>query len=223
MDWDWPLTGAVAGVVVLAGAVTAGTVFALRTTPEPVKKPQTFVLLLAPPADTPGYTTASLPSNADDELLTESRPQQPVEPAKPTVKSKPATQQSAPNPAVKSGTSPSQTKVGSTAGPDPTKQPLQVAPERWRVVTTAKASYFNLGGHVDKSGIVDSMATEHLREAFKKHQNFSKLPPDMKAHINTSPNINLVKLAPYRRLLGVNDRWLEEEQGVRFERIASNH
>jgi hypothetical protein len=32
---DWPLTGAIAGVVVLAGAVTAGTVFALRTTPEP--------------------------------------------------------------------------------------------------------------------------------------------------------------------------------------------
>ena len=43
----------------------------------------------------------------------------------------------------------------------------------------------------------------------------------MKAHINNSPNINLVKLAPYRKLLGVNDRWLEEEQGVKFE-IAGN-
>src|SRR6516165_9334363 len=51
---DWPLTGAVAGVAVLAGAVSFGAMVALRTTPEPVKKPPTFVLLLAPPAGTPG-------------------------------------------------------------------------------------------------------------------------------------------------------------------------
>jgi len=219
---DWPLTGAIAGVVVLAGAVTAGTVFALRTTPEPVKKPQTFVLLLAPPADTPGYTTASLSSNADDDLRIDSQPRQSVEPVSPAVQKKPTTQRPEGETLAKGHAPQSQNKVGSSPAPDAAgKQQLQIAPERWRVTTTAKASYFNLGGHVDKAGVVDSMASEHLREAFKKHQNFGKLPPDMKAHINNSPNINLVKLAPYRKLLGVNDRWLEEEQGVKFE-IAGN-
>lgn len=219
---DWPLTGAIAGVVVLAGAVTAGTVFALRTTPEPVKKPQTFVLLLAPPADTPGYTTASLSSNADDDLRINSQPRQSVEPVSPAVQKKPTTQRPEGETLAKGNAPQSQNKVGSSSAPDAAgKQQLQIAPERWQVTTTAKASYFNLGGHVDKAGVVDSMASEHLREAFKKHQNFGKLPPDMKAHINNSPNINLVKLAPYRKLLGVNDRWLEEEQGVKFE-IAGN-
>jgi hypothetical protein len=220
---DWPLTGAIAGVVVLAGAVTAGAVFALRSTPEPVnKKPQTFVLLLAPPPDTPGYATASFPSNADDDLRIDSRPRQAVEPVTPPVQKKPASQRPEGETLAKANGPQSQNKVGSSSGTDTSgKQPLQVAPERWRVTTTAKASYFNLGGHVDKAGVVDSMASEHLRETFQKHQNFGKLPPDLKAHINNSPNINLVKLAPYRKLLGVNDKWLEEEQGVRFE-IAGN-
>ena len=70
------------------------------------------------------------------------------------------------------------------------------------------------------AGIVDSMATGYLREAFKKHRNFEKLPPDIRSYINNTQNISLVKLAQYRTLLGVNDKWLEEEQGVKFERIA---
>src|SRR5438128_1608783 len=75
---DWPLAGAVTGVVVLAGLVTAGTVAALRSAPQPVKKAPTFVLLLAPPeasasaiqrpapSAATSWTVASLPSRADD-------------------------------------------------------------------------------------------------------------------------------------------------------------
>jgi len=218
---DWPLAGAVAGVLVLAGAVTAGTVVALRATPEPPKKPQTFVLLLAPPPDTPGYTQTSLSTNDDDEATAEARLQRPSDPITPPAPKKSAhpeaTAKVSPTPGHNAKPAPAP-----GAGADAAKQPLQVAPERWRVVTTAKASFFNLGGHVDKAGVVDSMASEHLREAFKKHRNFPKLPPDIKAHINTSSTIDLVKLAPYRKLLGVDDRWLEQEQGVRFERIAGN-
>jgi hypothetical protein len=207
-------------VVVLAGAVSFGTIAALHTTPGPVKKPPTFVLLLAPPADAPGYTTASLPSNADDDLRIDSRPLHSGEPARPHTEKKPTVQRPAEG-LAKGNSSQSQSKVGSSPGPGANLKPaLQVAPERWRVTTTSKASYFNLGGHVDRAGIVDSMASEHLREAFKKHRNFEKLPLEIKAHINNSQNISLVKLAPYRKLLGVDDRWLEAEQGVRFERIA---
>ena len=65
------------------------------------------------------------------------------------------------------------------------------------------------------------MANGRLREAFKAHKNFDKLPAHIKLHINTQ-NINLAKIAPYRALLGIDDRKLEEEQGVRFERIARN-
>ena len=214
---DWPLTGAVAGVAVLAGAVSFGAMVALRTTPEPVKKPPTFVLLLAPPADTPGYTIASLPSDTDDDLRVDSRPSDaPTYPPeqKETVAHRPAEK------LVKGDASHSQSNVGPSSGPAVVTPASPVAPERWRVTTTSKASNFNLGGHVDKAGIVDSMATEYLREAFKKHRNFEKLPPDIRSYINNTQNISLVKLAPYRTLLGVNDKWLEEEQGVKFERIA---
>jgi hypothetical protein len=213
---DWPLTGAVAGVVVLAGAVFFGAMVALRTTPEPVKKPPTFVLLLAPPADTPGYTTASLPSDTDDDLRVDSPSDGPTYPPaqKETVAHRPAER-------LAKGDAPhSQSNVGPTSGPAVVTPASPVAPERWRVTTTSKASNFNLGGHVDKAGIVDSMATGYLREAFKKHRNFEKLPPDIRSYINNTQNISLVKLAPYRTLLGVNDKWLEEEQGVKFERIA---
>jgi hypothetical protein len=97
---------------------------------------------------------------------------------------------------------------------------LQPRAEQWRVVVTSKASYFNLGGHVDSAGIVDSLASSHLRDALKSHRNFPQLPPDIKTHILTQ-NINLNKLAPYRGLLGMNDKTLEEEQAVRFEKVAS--
>jgi hypothetical protein len=94
-----------------------------------------------------------------------------------------------------------------------------VAPARteWRVIPTANASYFNLGGHIDKAGIVDSMATPSLRDALKLHTKFGQLPPDIKTHILTQ-NISLPKIAPYRTLLGMDDKILEQEQGVKFVR-----
>ena len=88
------------------------------------------------------------------------------------------------------------------------------------MVVTAKASYFNLGGHVDRAGIVDSLASSHLRDALKSHRNFPQLPPEIRSHILTQ-NINLAKVAPFRGLLGMDDKTLEEEQAVRFERVAA--
>jgi hypothetical protein len=92
--------------------------------------------------------------------------------------------------------------------------------EEWKVITTAKATPFNLGGHVDRNGIVDSLASSHFRDAIKKHPNYPKLPQRIRMDIE-APNINLVKLAPYRTYLGISDKKIEEEQGVKFVRLAS--
>src|SRR5262249_23774500 len=81
----------------------------------------------------------------------------------------------------------------------------QIGPPQWRAVPTAKASYFNLGGHLDRNGVVDSLASPHLRDAFKAHRNYPRLPAHAKALIEAQ-NINLSKLAPYRALLGINDK-----------------
>lgn len=115
---------------------------------------------------------------------------------------------------------------GETALPRPARMlpaslPLAEENVQWRVVTTAKASYFNLGGHVDKNGVVDSLASQYLRDALKKHQYYAKLPPGIRAYID-APNIDLTKIAPYRTLLGVDDRKMELEQGVRFIKVASS-
>lgn len=100
------------------------------------------------------------------------------------------------------------------------KPPVPMTAELWRVETTAKANYFNLGGHVDKDGVVDSLASSYLRDALKKHRNYPKLPPQIKAYIE-APNINLAKIAGYRAMLGVDDRKMEAEQGVKFVKVAS--
>jgi len=94
--------------------------------------------------------------------------------------------------------------------------------ERWRVIVTAKANYFNLGGHVNRSGVVDRIASNHLRDALKSHRNFGQIPPEIRRHILTQ-NINLTKIAPYRALLGMDDVKLEQEQAVKFERVVNNH
>jgi hypothetical protein len=96
----------------------------------------------------------------------------------------------------------------------------QISIQEWKAVATAQANYFNLGGHLDQSGIVDSLASSHLRDAFKKVKTYNKLPPDAKAWIEAA-NINLSKLAPYRALLGIDDRKIELEQAVKFVRVAS--
>jgi hypothetical protein len=104
--------------------------------------------------------------------------------------------------------------------PRPEPKALPMAAELWRVETTPKANYFNLGGHVDRDGVVDSLASSYLRDALKKHRNFVKLPPQIKAYVE-APTINLAKIAGYRAMLGIDDRKMEEEQGVKFVRVAS--
>jgi hypothetical protein len=99
--------------------------------------------------------------------------------------------------------------------------PPQINADSWRVVTTSKASFFNLGGHVDKDGVVDSLASSYLRDALQKHRNYPTLPTPIKSYI-AAPRINLTKIAGYRNLLGVDDRKMEEEQGVKFIKIASS-
>ena len=64
------------------------------------------------------------------------------------------------------------------------------------------------------------MASGPLREAFKKVKNYDKLPSEAKALID-APNINLSKLAPYRALLGIDDSKMEQEQAVKFVRVAT--
>ena len=100
------------------------------------------------------------------------------------------------------------------------KEALHPELEEWRVITTAKATPFNLGGHVDRNGIIDSLASSHFRDAIKKHPNYPKLPQRIQTAME-APNISLVKLAPYRTYLGISDKKIEEEQGVKFVRVAS--
>jgi hypothetical protein len=112
------------------------------------------------------------------------------------------------------------TKPASPSVSRPLPAQPEISVQEWRAVPTAAANLFNLGGHLDQSGLVDSMASPRLRDAFKKVKNYNKLPPEAKAWIE-EPNINLSKLAPYRALLGMEDRKIEQEQAVKFVRIAS--
>ena len=84
------------------------------------------------------------------------------------------------------------------------------------MLKTSKANAMNLGGHIDRNGVVDDMATPHLRDAFKKHRTSRCRPHPM--HIETQ-NINLTKVAVPGLL--TDDRQIEQEQGVRFERVVS--
>ena len=112
-----------------------------------------------------------------------------------------------------------QKKTAPTMAPQ-SKEAVHPELEEWKVITTAKASPFNLGGHVDRNGIIDSLASPHFRDAIKKHPNYPKLPQRLQTAME-APNISLVKLAPYRTHLGISDKKIEEEQGVKFVRVAS--
>ena len=121
---------------------------------------------------------------------------------------------------------PNETKLPSVGNPGGSSQPLPERPAdtgQWVVRPSPTASYFNLGGHINNAGIVDTLASSYLKEAFKAHQNFQKLPTELKVHIANAQNINLTKIAPFRSLLGMDDVRLEQEQGIIFERIAQKH
>jgi hypothetical protein len=228
---DWPVIGAVSAAVVVAGAVTFEVVVFLQSAPAPVKRtPQVASYGTAVERsayELPGFSTGRasdwtpsfplIPLIDPDSMppaesrIPANRPPAPEAPRK----QQPAAAPVKPlPPADASGTPPGEPKAAKLTTPE-----VQPRVDQWRVVVTAKASYFNLGGHVDSAGIVDSLATSHLRDALKSHRNFAQLPPDIRTHILTQ-NINLPKIAPYRNLLGMNDKALEDEQAVRFERVA---
>jgi hypothetical protein len=230
---DWTLIGALGGVAILA--ITAGYEISViaRSNPEPAKEYRPTPVLIPTlerpvvnaNANTPavGYT---LQSNA------------------PAVAYAPASQANPPpvSDTAESSQYPSRVEIPPPIGSRPkdhspppdypisgdkeAKQPPpqpkpQISSEFWEVRTTANASYFNLGGHVDKNGVVDSLASSYLRDALMKHKNYAKLPPQIQMYIG-GPNINLAKIAGYRALLGMDDKEMEEKQGVKFIRIAGS-
>ena len=228
---DWPVIGAVSAVGLVAGVVTYEVVVFMQSDPAPIKQaPQ--LASYGPSVERsaneiPGFATGKpaewTPSFPLIRLIDPDAMPAPESSA-------PARQTPARIPPPKAA-APSDVKTASPAPTAPATSTAPAAPsalaqqpprvDQWRVVVTAKASYFNLGGHVDRAGIVDSLATSHLRDALKSHRNFPQLPPEIKNHILTQ-NINLTKVAPFRGLLGMDDKTLEEEQAVRFERVASN-
>jgi hypothetical protein len=233
---DWPVIGAVSAVVIVAGAVTYEVVVFMQSDPAPTKMASQLAsygsTVDRSAYEIPGFATGRpgdwtpsfplIPLIDPDRLpAAESRipakQAPPLEPrAKPAATSAPLKPPSSGDPPKTPP--PSDVKTANLATPAAAPQPRA---EQWRVVVTAKASYFNLGGHVDRAGIVDSLANSHLRDALKSHRNFPQLPPEIRNHILTQ-NINLTKVAPFRGLLGMDDKTLEEEQAVRFERVAAN-
>ena len=221
---DWPLTGAVAGTLILAGATTAVLSFLYQSSPHD---------LIVPKAPLPFLmTTDSAPISIDSRRLSEPVAYPNIQtPPAPLVqtrtepvdagKIKESTNQYLPDDSMARRRSPSDhTKPASPSVPAPLSAQPQIRVQEWRAVPTARANLFNLGGHLDQSGVVDNMASGPLREAFRKVKNYDKLPPEAKALIEV-PNMNLSKLAPYRALLGIDDIKIEQEQAVKFVRVAS--
>lgn len=222
---DWPLAGIAIGIAALTGATAYGVVSYIESDPPPQHK-------AAAKAPEPALTPRSalrLSLSPDEQfndttpLISLSRPQDSSELGKPSDAS---SSQPAPPPVKDKHPLPARAIAPAAKPPPPPSGNIAMIPPhhvqqavQWRVIATANASYFNLGGHINSAGIVDSVASEQLRDAFKAHRNFKKLPPDIRTHILTQ-NINLPKIAPYRGLLGINDKTIEREQAVRFERIS---
>jgi hypothetical protein len=221
---DWPLTSAVAGTLILAGATTAVLSFLYQSSRHDLIVPKASLPFL--------MTTDSAQISMDLGRLSEpvaypstQTPQAPLvqtrtEPVN-AGKIKEGTNQHLPDDSIARRQSPSDyVKPASSSVSAPLSAQPQIRVQEWRAVATARANLFNLGGHLDQSGVVDNMASGPLREAFRKVKNYDKLPPEAKALIE-APNINLSKLAPYRALLGIDDIKIEQEQAVKFVRVAS--
>ena len=231
---DWPLTGALMGVGLLATAVGYEFVVVARSDPESTKQYHATTVLIPsrdrpvvnanvasnapmvtyPPAlqaraPTPQAFAPALQGNATQVSNAGGFPQYPSRPqTPPSFSSRPNG-----NLAVSDeGSAQNQMKSA--------PQQPQTSSDTWKVQRTSKASYFNLGGHVDQNGVVDSLASSYLRDALKKHRNYPKLPAQIKEYID-QPTIDLTKIADYHALLGMDEQRMEEEQGVKFIRIAS--
>ncbi|MBR0779553.1 hypothetical protein JQ625_32435 [Bradyrhizobium diazoefficiens] len=242
---DWTVAGAIAAVAVVGGVVAFEVVSLLRSDAAPAKRPP-LLASYGSSVERTAYDIPGFASSGKDErplsfplirLIDPDRDAAPdTQAAKGTspagakatgaapAKKSPAGQDTTKPAAAPATTqSPAEVKVAKltpteTDAPPPAAAAAAPRPEQWRVIATANASYFNLGGHIDKAGIVDSLASPHLRDALSKHSKFGQLPPDIKTHILTQ-NINLPKIAPYRSLLGMDDRILEQEQAVKFVRV----
>jgi hypothetical protein len=227
---DWPLIGAVSAVTIVAGVVVFEVVAFVQSEPESARSAPAQASYAGSiersATELPGFSTgrpnAWTPSFPlipliDPDRIPEAESPIPADqiPAPETPRKRLVPVRQSP-PADLTKLPLEESKTAKLSMPE-----VQPRAEQWVVVVTAKASYFNLGGHVDKAGIVDSLASSYLRDALKSHKNFAQLPPEIRAHILTQ-NINLTKVAPYRGLLGMNDKTLEEEQAVRFERIVAN-
>jgi hypothetical protein len=236
---DWPLAGVTVAIVAVAGLSTYGLVTYMQSAPDVPKKQVVSTTALVPSTALPLYLSAApdetsrvfrLNSFTDPGERPESESSSPtIGLAAPTQRPdlSQKRQQSRDNGNIPNGPSGLNSMPGVAAKASPLPPPnaaalFQPTVVLWRATPTANASYFNLGGHINRAGVVDSLASSHLRDAFKAHKNFSKLPPDIRMHILTQ-NIDLCKIAQYRGLLGIEDKKLEEEQAVRFERVASTH
>src|ERR1700676_4028919 len=195
---DWPVIGAVSAAVIVAGAVTFEVVVFMQSDPAPVKRaPQlaSYGSSVERSAyEIPGFATGRLsewtPSfplipliDPDripqaESLIPADRPQAPEAPRKPPAAS--GAEKPPPRGDLLNTPPPGEFKTAKLATPD-----VQPRAEQWRVIVTAKASYFNLGGHVDSAGIVDSLASSHLRDALKSHRNFAQLPPEIRTQFLT--------------------------------------
>ena len=217
---DWPLTAVLTGIgAAVCGAGIYGVIL-VRSVAVPTPKAATdFAIQLAPGVDPatffkeqPGVDILPPPPLAPltPDTIVSAAEQAPVapkaekSPAAPKAVASPAAKKLPPATSEKAEPTPAQKKVASIdhasaakASPPPPPPPPSVEVEQWRVVATSKASMFNLGGHIDKAGMVDGMATPHLKEALQKHKNFGKLPPAIRAHIMGAASIDLNKLAPY--------------------------
>jgi hypothetical protein len=225
------MAGAASGVGVLTILVGVSAYALISSSPAPVQRPQINIPLnfhsMLGPTIIPIENTMLEPELPPDSYLSG-----PATATPPARKGPAAPKPTGPDAYAKAPSGPENRRMaslppGSARPPDPT-QTLGVekpaaapaaapAAVRWRVVKTANAGMMNLGGHIDASGNVDSMANSHLRDALVQHANFSKLPPAIQNHIKTQ-TINLNTIAPYRGLLGINDAKMEAEQGVRFVR-----
>jgi hypothetical protein len=230
---DWTLTGALGGVAIVAITAGYGLSAIVRSDPEPAKQVQARPALIPTPDRPVVNANASAPA-ARYTLQSNT----------PAVVDAPAPQANPPQVSSTAESPPTPSRIETPprlAGrpkdhsppPDnpisgykearlPPPQPKpQASPDVWEVRTTAKANYYNLGGHVDRNGVVDSLASGYLRDALMKHKNYPKLPAQIQAFI-TGPNVYLAKIAGYRALLGINDKEMEEKQAVIFIRINAS-
>jgi hypothetical protein len=229
---DWTLTAALGGVAIVA--IAAGYEFSViaPSNPEPAKEYRASPVLIPTPerpvvdanANAPavGYTLqSSAPAVVDAPAPLTGPPPVSDTAGSPRYSSRVEIPPPIGRPRDHSPPPVYPISGDKEAKPPPPQPKPPISSDLWEVRTTAKASYFNLGGHVDKNGVVDSLASSYLRDALMKHKNYTKLPQQIQMYIGGS-NINLAKIAGYRALLGMDDKEMEEKQGVKFIRIAGS-